>query len=1267
MAKKRRTPLKPRRVTAVNLQRGGMQGKGCNSQLQRCIIYLYNFFRTEANKFLRTGKLTVPLTKVPERVAKALGLSVSTVRKYLNKHRRGSPLKTPTHGERAKPLRNVDKFTEGAIRRLIYELHRCRRHFTVKSLLQMIRERGIDFHGGKDTLIKLLKDMGFAFRKRDGRRYLLETPRITLLRIKYLKLFMEHKKLKRYFVYLDETWFFQFGSNKCKIWQDSDIKSCPIRKTASDTGKRYILIHAGGCEGFVEGAALCYCSGQKPEEHDDFHGQVNAKIMKKYYVECLLPNLPETPCVIIQDNASYHRAQDVSFSKMLKQDLINYLNSKGIYPSGDPIVPVLKKMAESARGEMRPPLFQLLAGTKHHILQLPPYHPHYNPIELIWGIIKRYYDSHVGRDNNYSEEMCLLILNEALALITPEVWAKTVSKVENNVFQDYFSHVPQDSQTIKPFIIHVGNDDSDDSDFEDDPDNPEEINIDLIDQSQVVDNIITTTTSVSDPFYSSVSDHPPNLTPVSDHPPNLTPVNEPVAKLDTALSFSPSVYYSPPLQDFSLQWSYIPHRKITIEEIEGAVHSILDPLDGKEENETLDIVLSHKYYENFIVWERSPKDELPRKSPADSIFEKGFVTPDPHHIQISVPSTRQISPFIVADLDEQDSVSLRKSTGSHSLQGFTVLDHSETVTSVTLNTRPGSHSLQGFTVLDHSETVTIDSDEGDTPPQLLPSLATVTTLEEAFNMPDDQMLVMRRSIILRVRDLILMKPLKWLNDEIINFYGALLMDTHPDVHIMDTFFFIKLITGDSGVLKWTKNVDIFDFRCVLFPIHLGAHWALCSMSFKEKKLCYYDSLDQKNQECLEEILVFISQELTRKRQCHVIRHEWSLEHSKGIPSQNNGSDCGVFVLAYERCICENKPVSFDSQNFDEVRLNMAREMLAGKLDNNTLLPFSPTDKILTAVKRRSKGSRNLLAKQLPGSEQSGKKSDEKPVKKVRSAPSKKLLAEKSVVSITPLCKDTVKKSVASSSNSKHSHKVAEYFPIGKPPVSSASSSRVTSNIVPKASLELKELVTSMSGVFLVQSAGISQRTEELFKHRGNAQCTAIAACAISTLCLKTPPYSREDLNTIVREGDSYYGHVRESVDAVFLSPEDLISPLKVCGREIQFDLEMCGGGQFIPTVDNDLSAVVENAVQAYQSDLGRCGFIFVGHTKSVCFIHLKENQFFYFNSHCVDRNNRICHVTKKGAARLFRCLSIRALLSCLLADHPRDNGHWLLYAILLHL
>lgn len=63
--------------------------------------------------------------------------------------------------------------------------------------------------------------------------------------------------------------------------------------------------------------------------------------------------------------------------------------------------------------------------------------------------------------------MCITILKEALGTVTPEVWDRSVRKVESNIYQDYFSQVPLNSLTIKPFIITIGPEDDEDDGLDD--------------------------------------------------------------------------------------------------------------------------------------------------------------------------------------------------------------------------------------------------------------------------------------------------------------------------------------------------------------------------------------------------------------------------------------------------------------------------------------------------------------------------------------------------------------------------------------------------------------------------------------------------------------------------------------------------------------------------------------------------------------------------------------------------------------------------------
>lgn len=170
----------------------------------------------------------------------------------------------------------------------------------------IIRTRKIAFYGCAETLRRVLYDMGFTFGVRNGVRYLIEKPDVVHKRLVFLKKFVEDFK-GMYVVWLDETWIFQKGSHKTREWQDEDVRSCSVRTNA--TGYRYIICHAGGKDGFVDGASLIHCSSKRiPDIDEDYHGDMNSEIFQKWLQKQLLPNL-DKPSIIVMDNAPYHSVE----------------------------------------------------------------------------------------------------------------------------------------------------------------------------------------------------------------------------------------------------------------------------------------------------------------------------------------------------------------------------------------------------------------------------------------------------------------------------------------------------------------------------------------------------------------------------------------------------------------------------------------------------------------------------------------------------------------------------------------------------------------------------------------------------------------------------------------------------------------------------------------------------------------------------------------------------------------------------------------------
>lgn len=93
-----------------------------------------------------------------------------------------------------------------------------------------------------------------------------------------------------------------FVGTVSKSWQDKTVHT--VKRRCVGEGKRFIVVHAGGRNGFVPEAGLLFVSGQKK---GDYHGEMNGETFQKW-MKNLLEHVTE-PSIIIMDNASYHSIQ----------------------------------------------------------------------------------------------------------------------------------------------------------------------------------------------------------------------------------------------------------------------------------------------------------------------------------------------------------------------------------------------------------------------------------------------------------------------------------------------------------------------------------------------------------------------------------------------------------------------------------------------------------------------------------------------------------------------------------------------------------------------------------------------------------------------------------------------------------------------------------------------------------------------------------------------------------------------------------------------
>ena len=190
-------------------------------------------------------------------------------------------------------------------------------------------------------------------------------------------------------------------------------------------------------------------------------------------------------------------------------------------------------------------------------------------------------------------------------------------------------------------------------------------------------------------------------------------------------------------------------------------------------------------------------------------------------------------------------------------------------------------------------------------------------------------------------------PKEWLSDQIVNFYLEMLQDVHPEAWIYNTFFWGKLtmqpdtnpVYNYDSVRKWTKDNNIFERDSLIFPLHLNRnHWACVWVKTKSKEVLYLDSLydDEKDLLPPTEIFANINRYLHDEALDKLVEgEEWKLASwnpgQLEVPQQQNGYDCGVFLLEFVRNILEKEKHQQLPENTKYIRERILLEIMDNKI------------------------------------------------------------------------------------------------------------------------------------------------------------------------------------------------------------------------------------------------------------------------------------------------------------------------------------------------
>ncbi|KAK7363573.1 hypothetical protein VNO77_05720 [Canavalia gladiata] len=193
-----------------------------------------------------------------------------------------------------------------------------------------------------------------------------------------------------------------------------------------------------------------------------------------------------------------------------------------------------------------------------------------------------------------------------------------------------------------------------------------------------------------------------------------------------------------------------------------------------------------------------------------------------------------------------------------------------------------------------------------------------------------------------------LKPGAWLNDEVINLYLELLKERERrephkflNCHFFNTFFYKRLTSGMNGydfksVRRWTsqKKLGYGLHECdkIFIPIHKEIHWCLAVINKKDKKFQYLDSLKGRDTQVLKVLARYFIDEVKDKTGDDFNVSSWEKEFVEDLPEQQNGYDCGVFMIKYADFYSRNLGLCFSQEHMPYFRLKTAKEILRLKAD-----------------------------------------------------------------------------------------------------------------------------------------------------------------------------------------------------------------------------------------------------------------------------------------------------------------------------------------------
>ncbi|ONM26145.1 Ubiquitin-like-specific protease ESD4 [Zea mays] len=179
-------------------------------------------------------------------------------------------------------------------------------------------------------------------------------------------------------------------------------------------------------------------------------------------------------------------------------------------------------------------------------------------------------------------------------------------------------------------------------------------------------------------------------------------------------------------------------------------------------------------------------------------------------------------------------------------------------------------------------------------------------------------------------------PLKcWSYYIIFETYGFILHRKQKHCHLGFDIWLMNAGYDYQSVRRWTTfkrlGYGLVECEKIFVPVHRNAHWCLALINMKDKTLQYLESLVGWGRDVLDILARYIVDELKDKSNIEVEPSSWTVV-SESLPLQQNGWDCGMFMLKYIDFHSRGIKPSFSQEHMMYFRKRIAKEIMALRAD-----------------------------------------------------------------------------------------------------------------------------------------------------------------------------------------------------------------------------------------------------------------------------------------------------------------------------------------------